>query len=56
MALSVRSIGLRARGAVFMLQMVGPVGWKMDDGSQNPQGWMEAQQQWEKQRAARSAA
>ena len=47
---------LMTEDTVFMLQMIGPVGWKRDDGSQNPQGWMEAQQHWEKQRAARSAS
>ena len=35
----------------FMLQMVGPVGWKLGDGTQRPQGWAEAQQLWDAQKA-----
>ncbi len=41
---------------VFMLQMVGPIGWKTPDGGQRPHGWAEAQEQWEQQQAARRAA
>jgi acetylacetone-cleaving enzyme len=41
---------------VFLLQMAGPVGWKLEDGSQKPQGWAEAQQRWEEQRSTRRAA
>jgi quercetin dioxygenase-like cupin family protein len=42
---------------IFMLQMVGPVGWKIGDGSQQePQGWAEAQAEWETQHATRRNA
>jgi len=39
------------RETEFMLQMVGPVGWKMADGTQRPQGWAEAQQLWNEQKS-----